>query len=59
MMEVMETFETHIKYFKTRGQGQYLQSGDDEGLSFLSVTISGLKMEALVEIDMTHIFLIE
>jgi predicted aspartyl protease len=49
MNEVMETLVECMQEFKTRGQGQFSQSEEVEGLYFVNTTVSGLKMEALVD----------
>jgi hypothetical protein len=59
MNEVMETLVECMQEFKTRGQGQFSQSEAVEGLCFVDTTVSGLKMEALVDTGETHSFVSE
>jgi hypothetical protein len=59
MIEVMEMLVECIQEFKTRSQGQYSQSEYTEGICFVSATVSGLKMVALLDTGETHSFVSE
>jgi hypothetical protein len=56
MSEVMETLVESMQEFKIIGQGQFLQSEAVEGLCFVDTTLSGLKMESLVDTGVKHNF---
>jgi hypothetical protein len=56
MNEDMEMLVKCMPEFKTKGQGQFSQSEEVEGLFFVNKITSGLKMKNLVETRATHSF---